>query len=129
MSEAKRQRMKGQSLIEVIIALALVAMAVPAVFTAISAMSKSTVCLSDHSVRLELTQSQLEYIQAQEYQHDAQDYRLIEFPQGYTVALKSSIVATYKYPDGKKAPGEVQQISITVTGRHGTTELQGYKAE
>lgn len=120
-------RARGQSLLEVIIALALVGIAIPAVLTAFSTMLKSTAHLTDHAQRLELAQSQMEYIQAQEYMASAQDYFLINAPDGYSIEITSSVISSYRYPDGRQAPGGVQQIDITVTGHYGATELEGYK--
>lgn len=122
-------RARGQSLIEVIIALALVGMAIPAVFTAFSTMIKSADRLADHAQRLELAQSQLEYIQAQDYTTDSQGYFLIDAPERFSIEVASSVISSYRHPNGKQAPGGVQQIDVTVTGHYGATNLQGYKID
>ncbi len=120
---------KGQTLIEVIIALAFVAIAVPVIFTTISTTVRSTDHLSDHSIRLELAQSQMESIKSQRYQESAKEYDIISVPDGYEIALETSSITRYEYPEDVTAPATVQRITVTVTGRHGETELEGFKTK
>lgn len=123
--EKGRQRLQGQTLIEIIVALALVALTVPAIFAALSGVIRGVDNLTDHQVRLELARSQLEYIYSQPYREDG-DYPLIAVPAGYSIRLETAKIASYKYPDGRKS-GEVQRITVVVSGRHGGSELEGVR--
>ncbi|MFP3975373.1 MAG: type IV pilus modification PilV family protein [Chloroflexota bacterium] len=118
---------KGQTLIEVIIALAFVAITVPVIFTTISTTVSSTDHLRDHSIRLELAQSQMESIKSQQYQESADEYDLISLPGGYEIELETSTRAHYEFSEEANTPAMVQQITVRVTGRHGETELEGFK--
>ncbi|MBT9162634.1 MAG: hypothetical protein DDT27_01193 [Dehalococcoidia bacterium] len=119
---------KGQTLIEVLIAVALIAIIMPAIFTALSAALGSADRVRDRSLVLELVQSQMESIQGQEYRSDG-NYRLVSTPPGYAIAVKATPAASYQYPDGSPTEETIQQITITVTGRHSSLTLEGYKVK
>jgi len=120
-----KKDLQGQTLIELIVALALVALTVPAVFTAFSGVIRGAHRLADHQTRLELARSELEYLGSQPYREDG-NYRLISVPQGYSIRLEVFKTREYKCPDGKIC-GEVQRVKVIVGGRHGSSELEGVK--
>ena len=117
--------MKGQVLLEVLIALALVAIAIPPLFAALSSSITSADHLRDHSIRLEISQSQLEFIQGQKYLPKGESYHLITVPPKYTLKVESSDQETYNYPDGTQAPGKLRKFAVSVKGRYGTSRLEG----
>ena len=121
-------KQKGQTLIEVVIALALIAIIMPATFTALSAAITSADRVRDRSLMLELIQAQMESIQGQEFCPDG-DYDRISLPAGYVMEVEVAPAARYLYPDGTPAEVIIQRITITLTGRHRSLEMEGYKVK
>ncbi|HAZ31944.1 MAG TPA: hypothetical protein DCY61_04535 [Dehalococcoidia bacterium] len=119
---------KGQTLIEVVITLALIAIIIPTMFSALSAAITSADRVRDRSVVLELAQSQMESIQGQEFRPGG-GYDLISHPAGYAVRVEIIPAADYYYPDGAPAEKIIQRVIITVTGHHGSLQLEGYKVK
>ena len=124
-----RGSQSGMSLVEVVVALALIALVVPAILLGLSTASRGTDQAYERSLLLELAQSQMEDIQQQPYQENAADYTLISTPQGYQIEVSATPAVTYTYPAPKSTNTEetVQLVTVTVTGVRGSLELQGYK--
>ncbi|MBT9165606.1 MAG: hypothetical protein DDT25_00260 [Chloroflexi bacterium] len=118
-------KQKGQTLIEVVVALALIALIIPATFTALSAAITSADRVRDRSVMLELIQAQMESIQGQEFRPGG-DYDVISLPVGFAIEVEVVPVPLF-YPDGTPAEVIIQRITITLTGRHRSLEMEGYK--
>jgi prepilin-type N-terminal cleavage/methylation domain-containing protein len=120
--EAKMRRsQKGQTLIEVVVTLALIAILIPTMFAALSAAITSADRIRDRSIVLELAQSQMESIQGQEFQ-PGRGYDIIPHPAGFDVDVVIDCVE--RCPRGEVI---LQRVTITVTGRHGSLQLEGYK--
>ena len=113
---------KGQTLIEIVVALALIAIIIPTMFTALSAAITSADRVRDRSIVLELAQSQMESIQGQEFRPGG-GYELISHPAGFDIYV-------YVIDGVERCPGGeviLQRVTITVTGHHGSLQLEGYK--
>ncbi len=123
--QVRTNHKRGQTLIEVIVALALLAMTVPAIFTSLSGVIRGVDKLADQRARLDLARSQLEYLLSQPYHEDGK-YALISLPEGYSLELKVSPVERYRFLSGGSAGG-VQKVVVKVSGRHGDTELEAIK--
>jgi len=119
---------KGQTLIEVVVTLALIAIIIPAMFSALSAAITSADRVRDRSIMLELIQSQMESIQGQEFR-PAGDYALISLPTGFIIEVEVAPAVRYLYPDGSPAGAIIQRIRITLTGHHGSLTLEGFKVK
>lgn len=119
---------KGQTLIEVVITLALIAIIIPTMFAALSAAITSADRVRDRSIMLELTQDQIESIQGQAFR-PAGDYDLISLPMGYVIEVQVAPAARFLYPDGTPAEEIIQRIRITLTGPRGSLQLEGYKVK
>ncbi len=120
---------KGQSLLEVVVALALLGLITPLVLGGLSQVTKLTDHVYDRSVLFELAQSQLEAIESQPYSENASGYTLISAPEGYTITVTTSPVVTYTYAAPKLTPTAqtVQLVTVTVSGVWGDMELSRNK--
>lgn len=127
----RRATQRGFTLIETIIALAIVGTAVIAVVAAIGQGAKASARGRESVVLLQLARAQIETIQQYPYQTNPANYPLISpVPDGYSVSFTSTDPGTtYTYPS--PAPtvitGPVQQISVTTTGDFGEMEITFYK--
>jgi prepilin-type N-terminal cleavage/methylation domain-containing protein len=113
---------KGQTLIEIVVTLALIAIIIPTMFAALSAAITSADRIRDRSIVLELAQSQMESIQGQEFRPGG-GYELIPHPPGFDVEV-------YVIDRVERCPGGeviLQRVIITVTGRRGSLTLEGFK--
>jgi prepilin-type N-terminal cleavage/methylation domain-containing protein len=120
---------RGFTLVESIVALALISVAVPALITTVAATTRVTDNAHDRSILFELAQSQMEEIQRQAYQENAANYSVISAPEGYSIAVAATIAQTYTYPAPKSTNtlDTVQLATTTVTGDRGDLSLQAYK--
>jgi type II secretory pathway pseudopilin PulG len=112
---------KGQTLIEVVVTLASIAIMIPTMFAALSAGITSADRIRDRSIVLELAQSQMESVQGQDFRCGG--YELIPHPAGYGIDVYV-IDGVERYPGGEVI---LQRITITVTGRRGSLTLEGFK--
>jgi prepilin-type N-terminal cleavage/methylation domain-containing protein len=112
---------KGQTLIEIVVTLALIAILIPTMFAALSAAITSADRIRDRSIVLELAQSQMESIQGQEFRPGG-GYDIISHPEDFEISI--GVEAIERCPGGEVI---LQQITITVTGRHGSLTLEGFK--
>lgn len=109
-------KQKGLTILEIVVALAVIGIVVPLVLGGLSAVTQSTDRVYDRSVLFELAQSQLEAIESQPYSVNASDYTLISSPAGYSIQVTTSPGAIYTYAAPKSTPTEetVQLITVTV---------------
>lgn len=126
----------GFSLIEQVIALALVAIVVSAVMQALSTTVRGVAAADTRVTMLNLARSQLESVKQQPYQDLPATYTIIKpVPKEYTISVTASAVKTYAYPEPEpKAtlPDELQLITVEVSYPGGLPPvgpliLKGYK--
>ena len=112
---------KGLTLIEVIVALALISIIMPLVLGGLSFVTKSTDRVYDRSVLFEIAQSQLESIESQPYSENASGYTLLSPLEGYSIQVATSPAIIYTYAAPKSTPTEetVQLVTVTVNGVRG----------
>ncbi len=123
------RREGGATLLETVIALALLAVVLPALLTGLASAITNTDHAYDRSVLFELAQSQIEEIQRQPYQENASNYTLISVPSGYSISVSASPTATYTYPPPLSTTTQetVQLVTVTVTGVRGNLSVESYK--
>ncbi len=112
---------KGQSLLEVLIATALIGMVVVGLMGGVVVGILGTNSVDQGTTATNIARSQMEFVKSQEgYQPDLSNYPLIsEIPAGYSVAV-SGVEIT---------PGYLQKITVTVFDSDGQSlfTLEGYK--
>jgi len=120
---------KGMTLVEVVVALALLGIIVPLVLGGLSAVTKSTDRIYDRSVLVELAQSQLEDIESQSYSENATGYTLISLPEGYSIQVEASPAVTYTYAAPKSTTTEetLQLVTVNVDGVSGNMTVSRYR--
>lgn len=120
---------KGLTILEVIVALALIGLIVPLVLGGLSSVMKSTDRVYDRSVLFEVAQSQLEAIESQPYSENASGYSLISPPEGYGIQVATSPAVIYTYAAPKSTPTEetVQLVTVNVTGVRGDMVVSRYR--
>lgn len=124
---------RGFTLIETIIALAIVGTAVIAVVMAIGQGAQSSARGRESVSLLQLARAQIETIQQYPFQSNPANYPLISpVPEGFSVSFTSTDPGTtYTYPS--PAPtvitGSVQQITVTTAGDFGEMEITFYKVK
>ncbi len=122
---------RGFTLIETIIAVAIVGSAVIAVVAVIGSSARSSARGRESVTLLQLARAQVETIQQSPYQSTPSAYPTISpIPEGFSVSFTSTDPGTtYVYPT--QAPtvitGSVQRITVTVAGDYGEMELTFYK--
>jgi type II secretory pathway pseudopilin PulG len=77
---------KGQILIEVLVALAILGIVAVAFLTALTTTSVALIIADQKTTANSLTRSELEYIQNSEYRDDG-NYDLIDVPTGYSLEV------------------------------------------
>ncbi len=120
---------RGLTLLEVVVALALIGLIVPLVLGGLSFVTISTDRVYDRSVLFEITQSQLESIESQPYSENASGYALIPAPAGYSIQVATSPAVTYTYAAPKSTPTTetVQLVTVTVNGVRGDMVVSRYR--
>lgn len=120
---------QGLTLLEVIIALAIIGLIVPLVLGSLSAITMSTDRVYDRSVLFELAQSQLEDIESQPYSDNASGYTLVPIPEGYSITLTTLSLVTYVYGSPKSTATEetIQLVTVNVTGVQGNMVVNRYR--
>ncbi len=125
------RRQGGFSLVETIIAVALVGVVVPGLLGVMAATSRVAVRAEESVTLLQLARAQVEAIQQSPFKANAAEYPSIAgIPEGFSVtftATDSGIVYTYPAPLGTTITGEVQKITVTAQGDFGQMSLTFYK--
>jgi len=132
---------RGFSLIEVVIAIALIGIIAVAVLGALSTASIALIIADKRATAESLARSQLEYVKNQDYinysdpDRDPEDYAVIpEYPEGYTIEIVAEPIdpetyEPYNYEEGafEKDDG-IQKIKVIVShdGKAVIT-MEGYK--
>ncbi|MDO8691914.1 MAG: winged helix-turn-helix domain-containing protein, partial [Dehalococcoidia bacterium] len=121
-------RQKGALLLEEVISLAIAAMLVPALLTALTTFVNNGDLYHDQVVALELGQAQVESVVKQPFQPSPASYSLISpLPDGYSLAVATGEATQYSYANNSVAPEVLQAITVTVTGRYRTLQVNGYR--
>lgn len=121
---------RGFTLVEGIIALALMGTIVTALLVGLSTLAVGADFSYDRGILAELGESQLESIQKQSYQETASNYTVISpIPTGYAVSVSATPAVTYTYasPGTGSTQETIQELTVTVTGVRGNLTLKGYK--
>ncbi len=120
---------KGLTLLEVVVALALIGLIVPLVLGGLSFVTISTDRVYDRSVLFEIAESQLESIESQPYSESASGYTLISPPAGYSIQVAASpaVIYTYAAPKSTATAETVQLVTVTVNGVRGNMEVSRYR--
>jgi len=111
---------EGASLVEAVIATALVGLALVFTLSAVSVGARTLALVSGRATAESLARSQMEYVKAQAYLPAPASYPTLTPPAGYSVSAEASAVAG--------ADADIQLITVIVT--HGGEEvlrLEGYK--
>jgi type II secretory pathway pseudopilin PulG len=125
----------GGSLIETLIALAIIGVVAAAFLSGLTTASKATAISDERSTAESLARSQLEYVKTQDYINYANpahgDYELITHPAGYSVEIT---VVPIDADTGQPLPtGEDEGLQkIMVTIKHDSKSvltIEDYKAE
>lgn len=122
---------KGQALIEVTIAIALIALVIIGLFQGLNVGIMGTYRDSQINTALHLAQSQMESIKSEDYQvytyegfPYGDEYSIIDAPNGFTIGIAVSNIAVDN-PEEK-----LQQITVTVTfDEDRTITVAGYKTD
>ncbi len=122
-------RQQGFTLLEIVIALAIIGIIIPLVLGGLSLTTQTTDRVYDRSVLFELAQSQLESIESQPYSVNASGYTLLSPPAGYSLLVTTSPAVTYTYaaPKSTSTNETVQLVTVTVTGVRGNMEVSRYR--
>lgn len=116
---------RGMTLVEVLVALAILAAVAGVFLTAISTTSKAVMVGQEHVSAESLAKSQMESIQQQNYREDLQ-YDTITPPTTYAIDI--NVVLLDPRMDQKGDDQDLQKIIITVTHLGKTVfTLEGYK--
>lgn len=121
---------KGASLIEVLIALALLGIVIVPLLQGLSAAINSSDHARDRATMFSLAQSQIESIQKQTFSASGSYSIISPVPSGYTVEIVNvSVPVSYYYPatTPTPVPTVIQSITVRVSGDYGAVELVGYK--
>lgn len=125
------RRQEGFSLVEVIIAIALVGVVVPGLLGVMAATSRVAVRAEESVTLLQLARAQLETIQQSPFKANAAEYPTITgVPEGFSVSFSATdpgITYTYPAPLGTTITGEVQKITVTAQGDFSQMSLIFYK--
>ena len=123
----------GVSLIEILIALALLGIIGVAFLGGLTTASKATFIADERATAESLVRSQMEYVKSQGYINyaDHEDYAAITTPTDYSVETTAMpIDPDTGQPLGSGLDQGIQKITVAV--QHGDTSvrtLEGYKAE
>ena len=111
----KRERQAGATLIEVLVALGILASAIVILVTGLATGSFAVRSTDTLTTASNLAAVQLESIKAQPY---GAAYTKVAEPPGYTISITQSLVAT-----------GLQQITVTVVFNGGSFTVSNYKVD
>lgn len=122
---------KGQALIELTIAIAVIALVIVGLFQGLNVGIMGTYRVDVSNTALHLAQSQMESIKSEDYQvyndegdPDGDAYDKIDEPNGFTIGIAVSNIA------GENPEEKLQQITVTVTfDEDRTITVAGYKTD
>lgn len=119
---------KGLTLIEVVIALAIVGLTIMVLLQILPVAIVGTSRARAGVNVANLAGSQMESIKQQTFW--AAYSPVSPIPDGFTIAITTSVPVTYGYPSPSFAQttDTVQLVTVTVTGPYGSRSLGGYKA-
>jgi prepilin-type N-terminal cleavage/methylation domain-containing protein len=106
---------KGFSLLEVMLAIALLGVIIAALMSALSTGSSAVFVADERATAESLAKSQMEYIRNQNYDasHDPPQYALLaDIPAGYQIDVTA--VRLDPKSDGTAADDGIQKITVTV---------------
>ena len=120
---------EGYTLIEVLVALAILGIVGVALFGGMTTATLATPIAQEHSTAQDIAESQMEYIRGQPYDNlnDPPQYDLLpDVPEGYRVILSASRLDPEG--DGPEDDDGLQKIVLTVKhGEKTVTTLEAYK--
>ena len=122
---------KGYLLIEIVIAIAVIALVIIGLLQGLTVGIMGTYRDSQINTALHLAQSQMESIKSEDYQvytdegiPDGDGYSIIDAPNGFTIGIAVSNIA------GDNPEEKLQQITVTVTfDEDRTITVAGYKTD
>lgn len=124
---------RGFTLVETIVAVALVGVAVVGVLSIIGVSARSSSRGRESATLLQLARAQVETIQQAPFQSNPASYTIISpIPEGFSVSVTSTdpgTTYTYASPAPTVISGSVQLITVTATGDYGSMSLRFYKVE
>ena len=117
----------GTMLIEILVALAILGVIVPAFLTGLATTSRAAIITDEQATADSLAVSQMEWVKNESYSANATEYSPAPMPGGKDYAYYSVIIAAepLRNPDDG-----IQKITVTV--KHSdkeVIELEGYKAD
>ena len=129
-SKAQMRSCAGISLIEVLVAVALISIVGVAIFGGLSTANVSTIIAEERSIGQDLAEAQMESIRTQTYDPvPPVEYVLIassDIPEGYSIEI-SAVPLDYD-ADGDSDDDGIQKITVTVKHHLKTvTTLEAYK--
>jgi prepilin-type N-terminal cleavage/methylation domain-containing protein len=102
-----RQGENGFSLMEMLVAVAIIGIAITVFITALSTGSLSVSALNVGTIAQDLAQRQIEQIKSATYDSTGASYTLVTAPSGYTIGLA---VNSALYADNK-----IQKLTVTIS--------------
>ena len=117
-----RHNSRGFTLIEVVIAIALLGVISIAFLSALGTASKAIFIADERATAESLARSQMEYVKSQPYSDNETYEKLDDIPVGYDIDWPPTVVPL---EDG------LQKITVTVNhlGKSGVITLEGYKGD
>lgn len=120
-------RESGVTLIETVVALAILATIAVAFLSGLATTSRAVFSADERSTAQSLAQSQMEWVKNADYVYDATEYSPVPMPSGKDYINYSATIAaeSLHYPDDG-----IQKITVTIkhSGK-GIIKLEGYKAD
>jgi Tfp pilus assembly protein PilV len=113
-----RDRQRGSSLIEVLVAVGILAAALMILVTALSTGSFAVRSADTLTTASNLAASQLEILKAQAYDASGATYTPIAALPGYSLSIATSVIAA-----------GLQQITVTVTYQGGALAVSNFKVD
>ena len=96
----------GVSLLETLVALAVLGLIAVAFLSGLATASKATLVADERATAESLARSQMEYVKSYTYDSEATTYPIVDTPEGYTVSIEVSSI-----PD---TDTDIQKITVTV---------------